>query len=122
MYSAELLYLDSGRVDHDYFAKGRSWGDMFKRYVVPETSNLTLKSIVYAEIAFFFLMFLGFLVVLLRVQREKCSRADVCSWLRMLPFMALFIIIALSGGYARMRLPIEPLLLICSLYGWGWHD
>jgi hypothetical protein len=52
----------------------------------------------------------------------KYSPIDTCSILRMLPFMALFMIIALSGGYARMRLPIEPFLLICSLYGWYVHD
>ncbi|MFA5307065.1 MAG: hypothetical protein WC365_06470 [Candidatus Babeliales bacterium] len=122
LYSAELLYLASGRVDHDYFAKGRSWFDMFKRYLVPETSNPSLMLIVYAEIVLLFLLLFGFFRGLLNVLSAKCSRADVCSWIRMMPFIALFVIIALSGGYARMRLPVEPFLLMCSLLGWGTYE
>jgi hypothetical protein len=37
-----------------------------------------------------------------------------------IPIMILFIVLALAGGYARMRLPIEPLLIIFSLSGWGY--
>jgi hypothetical protein len=122
LYSAELLYLEAERADHDYFAKGRSWADMFKRYLIPATSNYVLKAIVYSEILFFLLILFGFFAGLLRLLMKRCSRVDVCSWARMVPFMALFVIIALAGGYARMRLPIEPLLLMCSLYGWGVYD
>lgn len=122
LYSAELLYLEAERADHDYFAKGRSWADMFKRYLIPATSNYVLKAIVYSEILFFLLILFGFFAGLLRLLMKRCSRVDVCSWARMVPFMALFVIIALAGGYARMRLPIEPLLLMCSLYGWGAYD
>jgi hypothetical protein len=122
LYSAELLYLESGRVACDYFAKNRSWWDMFKRYLVPETHNIFLRSIVYGEIVLFFMMLFGFLIGLVVMLWRKCSCAEMCSWVRMLPFMVLFIIIALSGGYARMRLPLEPFLLIGSLYGWLAHD
>ncbi|MFA5306970.1 MAG: hypothetical protein WC365_05995, partial [Candidatus Babeliales bacterium] len=69
-----------------------------------------------------FLLLFGFFRGLLNVLSAKCSRADVCSWIRMMPFIALFVIIALSGGYARMRLPIEPFLLMCSLLGWGVYE
>jgi hypothetical protein len=45
--------------------------------------------------------------------------SDLCSWARIIPYTKLFIIIALAGGYARIRLPIEPLLIILAIYGWG---
>ncbi|MFA6263058.1 MAG: hypothetical protein WCW33_04710 [Candidatus Babeliales bacterium] len=122
LYSSELVFLESGRVEYDYFAKNRTWWDMFKRYLMSNTTNMCLRAIVYGEIIIFFLILLGFMIGFLSMLCGRYSRAATCSCLRMLPFMTLFIIVALSGGYARMRLPIEPLLLICSLYGWLIHD
>jgi len=119
LYSAELLYVDSGRQTIDYFAKGRGLWSCFMRYIWPQTTNWFLKAVVWLEIALFFFVLLGLLLGFMFV---LCSSVvpwhDACSWWRCVPFMALFIVIALAGGYARMRLPIEPFLLILSLYFW----
>lgn len=118
LYSAELLYLSSGRKEVDYFAKDRTYWSMIKRYLVPATDNVLLKIIIWAEIIFFLLMLLGFFYGLAYVLfRDTTTQHSV--WFRVLPVMALFIVIALAGGYARMRLPIEPFLIILSLYGWS---
>lgn len=108
LYSAELLFLASGRKLVDYFSKEHGLYGMFKRYLSPETDSWWLRMLVYVEITFFALMLVGFLGFVL---------GGVKRWyvlMSVLPFIAIFIVIALSGGYARMRLPIEPLLMILS--------
>lgn len=118
LYSAELLYLESNRQDYDYFEKGRSWWSMFERYLFPKTEKLWLKIIVWSEILLYCFVLLGFLLF--------CMQALVsCNWQLIyklclaVPYMGLFVVIALAGGYARMRLPVEPLLLIFSGAFWA---
>ena len=123
LYSAEIVYLEAGRKSIDYFATNRTWWSLFERYLFPQTDNMWVKALIYTEIGMFLLFLLGFLFGLVRLVgslfRPLYSSADQCSWLRALPFMGLLVFVALAGGYARMRLPIEPLLMILSLYGWG---
>jgi 4-amino-4-deoxy-L-arabinose transferase-like glycosyltransferase len=123
LYSAEVVYLESGRKSIDYFSADRTWWSLFERYLFPQTDSTLVRALVYTEIGMFLLLLLGFLFGLLRFLCYRVPKlyaaADLCSWLRAIPFMGLFIVIALAGGYARMRLPIEPLLVILSLYGWG---
>jgi 4-amino-4-deoxy-L-arabinose transferase-like glycosyltransferase len=115
LYSAELLYLESGREQVDYFKKDRSIWSMFARYIFPEQAPTWLKLIILLEIVLFFILLLGFALGLCCAFRSP----DLwCTWLKVLPFMALFIVIALAGGYARMRLPIEPFLIIFSGSFW----
>ncbi len=120
LHSAELLYLDAGHKTIDYFKKERSGWNMFERYLFPQTESSLLRVIVWSEIFLFILMLIGFLGYMIRAllcalrgKRESLVNLGKC-----LPFIALFIVIALSGGYARMRLPIEPLAIILSMAGW----
>jgi hypothetical protein len=121
LYSAELLYLDSGRKEINYFEKGRSIGSLFKRYLIPQTDNNFLKIIIYAEIILFLFILIG-LIFSLRTMMWQWFFMH--NWLagdflcKCLPFMCLFIVIALAGGYARMRLPIEPLMIIFAWRFW----
>jgi len=180
LYSAELLYLENGRQDVDYFAKGRGWWSLFERYLFPQTHNLVLIALVYAEIIMYLFILIGCVGALFygaRILRDETfgfssgraphrealaiktgargeelrsmdsrrliepphhernstaltlslskgsnhtsvQQTDTRSLLLMLPFIALFIIIALAGGYARMRLPAEPFLIMLGLYFW----
>lgn len=125
LFSAELLYLDSGRKKIDYFKKERTLWSMFKRYLFPETKNRWLKIIIWIEILLFFFMLLGFLLfawsAIFKFFRFKCTTppCTLCILFKALPFMALFIVVSLAGGYARMRLPIEPFLIIFAFKGWS---
>ena len=121
LYSAELLYLESGRKEVDYFAKRRGVWAMFSRYLIPQTDNMWLKFIMYGEIFLFLFMLLGFAgsfgtALWGLIIGTKAQLADALA--KVLPFMTLFIVISLSGGYARMRLPCEPLLIITSWWFW----
>lgn len=117
LYSAELLYLESERQPVDYFAKGRGIWSMVIKYLVPQTDQLWLKLIIYGEIALYLFILIGFLGCLLTSYlSQNIILYDALG--KTLPFMILFIVIALSGGYARMRLPLEPWLIIISLWFW----
>ncbi|MCB9493210.1 MAG: hypothetical protein H6679_02965 [Epsilonproteobacteria bacterium] len=126
LYSAELLYLDSGRAEVDYFAKDRSYWSMFSRYLFPQTSTPWLKVIVFGEIISFFLILLGYLLgaitMIIHLLKKRFTFdffQDFDSWIKACSFIALFIVISLAGGYARMRLPAEPLIIILSFWSWG---
>jgi len=119
LYSAELLYLESGRRGIEYFDKDRTWYSMFERYFFPHTDKVWLIGLIYAEMFMFALILFGLCVGLWWLMRGWMVRKDRVVWRSVIAFMAIFIVMALSGGYARMRLPIEPFLIILSLYGWS---
>jgi hypothetical protein len=125
LYSAELVFLESGRKSIDYFNKDRTIASLFKRYLIPETDNWFLIVIIYFEIITFLFILLGFLgsfVQLLRYHFKNgfdfTSRLGWCVWIKVLAFTSFFIVIALAGGYCRMRLGAEPLLIIFSWNFW----
>ena len=113
LYSSEILFLESGRKNIDYFKKGRGIWAMFKRYLFPQAGALTV--LVWYEILTYLFVLIGFFLGFIKALLNKDKW---CVWLRCLGFIGLFLIISLSGGYARMRLPIEPLLIILSFHYW----
>lgn len=113
LYSAELLYLDSNRQQIDYFATNRPMSNWFMRYLKPATESLLLKGIIWAEIIFHFFLLLGSAVFCKNAFFGKSHRMKKLLWI-IIPFITLFIFISLAGGYARMRLPIEFLLIIMA--------
>jgi len=115
LYSAELLYLDAGRKSIDYFARKRTIWSMFARYLWPSTKNVYLRFVVLWEKLTYLFILLGFAFGFVKV---LFRRKYLCPWLKVLPFMFLFIIIGLAGGYSRMRLPVEPFLIILSFSSW----
>ncbi|MFA6990529.1 MAG: hypothetical protein WC192_00555 [Candidatus Babeliales bacterium] len=125
LYSAELLYIESGRKEIDYFNAKRTIKSMVYKYLVPQTEKSWLRWLIRLEILVFFLMilglFLGFLRTVFRCIKNwdsEINRINLCSWLRSLAFATFFIVIGLAGGYARMRLPAEVFLIILSMSFW----
>ncbi len=122
LHSAELLYLESGRQGIDYFATNRPVSNWFKRYLEPQTDKFWLKCLIWAEIVFNALMLFGLAWFCYRALLGGVRRIPKVLWL-VLPFILLFIVIALSGGYARMRLPMEFLIIIlaCASVPWLYY-
>ena len=127
LYSAELLYLHNGRKQIDYFNKNRTFWDMFRRYLFPETTSFLIRFIILFEIVTFFFILLGLLFGACQVlfnffhcvilDTDRGSQSFIV-WLKILPLAMLFIVLSLAGGYARMRLPAEPFFIILSLSYW----
>lgn len=114
LYSSELVFIESGRKAPEYFSKKHTIWTMFKRHLFPKTKNMFLKFLIYFEIVTFFLILLGFLLSLI----YSFLNGIFCSWFKVLPFICLFLIVSLAGGYSRMRLPIEPFFIIFSFSFW----
>lgn len=123
LYSAEFLYLESGRKQIQYFEPGRSVKEWFIRYLKPNTEKVWLKILIWIEILFHFLLLLGSLLFTVKAFIGTSART-VKVFLVGSPFILLFLVIALSGGYARMRLPIEFLMIIfaCAAIKFGCFD
>jgi hypothetical protein len=66
--------------------------------------------------------FLGFMRIIFRcitTWKKDINKIELCAWFRCLTFATFFIVIGLAGGYARMRLPAEPFLIILSMSFWA---
>jgi 4-amino-4-deoxy-L-arabinose transferase-like glycosyltransferase len=115
LYSAELIYIESGKKEIQYFARKHTIWPMFKRYLFPQTNNLLLLLVVYIEIILFLFILLGILFSLWKIWQNTQL---FCVFLKTFSFVFLFLFISLAGGYARMRLPAEPFFIILSLRFW----
>jgi hypothetical protein len=127
LFSSEILYLETDRAEFDYFDKDRTVSSMFSRYIFPKTDKPWLSWLIRLEIFIFLLLWIGLFLGFLRIftaciknWSSSINRAVLCSWARSLVFIKFFIIIGLAGGYARMRLPAEPFLIILSLSFWTY--
>jgi len=119
LYSSEILYLENNRNNIDYFSNKRTVFSLVKRYLVPETKNIDLKLLIYFEIILNLFIWLGVLgacvipsLTVVAFGEDWCK--DPGSLFSPFAFILLFLVIGLAGGYARMRLPAEPLLIILA--------
>ena len=108
LYSAELLFVDSGGKLPPYDNK-RTYADMIKRFLFPAVHNRAIPFVIYYELMYIIFLFAGFVLFLVQSTR-------VWPLMLMLTFIALFIGMSCVCGFARLRLPIEPLLIIGAAY------
>jgi hypothetical protein len=110
LYSSDLLLIYEGG---DNFLKS------VPEYLFSKRRTPLICSIIFFEIIFLLLMLIGFFG---QLYRSFITR-DYCLILKLLPFIALFIALtAACGGVARLRLPIDPLLIIIATYFWSNYD
>jgi|GEM_PF-1249006 len=125
LYSSEIMYLENNRQEYDYFNKNRSYWSMFERYLFPKTQNLFLKFLIWFEILIYLILLMGLIFSIVSIclcffkfSTNIIAAENMCVLLKTIPWIAFFILLALSGGYARMRLPIEPIIIILSINFW----
>ncbi len=114
LYSSELLVMDAHGALPGY-DQTRTWWEMLKRFLVPQVNNKKIIMVIYVEIILFLFLLLGFLGFFIRLIFYKKSHPE--GWLGIL-FMALFVGLSLSCGFARLRFPGEPFLLIFASIFW----
>lgn len=113
LYASQLLIADTNAWP-DY-GNDVGWWARIKRFLMPEVNHQWLVALVYYEIVLFVLLILGLLVFLWRLRR------DVFVWRAAalaIPFALLLWLLTVAYGCARLRLPLEPILIIFSVYGW----
>ncbi len=114
LYSSEILFLDSGGKLPDYSGI-RGIKSNIKRYLFPEVNNKFLIPIIYLEILFFLFLLIGFVGFIFN---SFYIKQNFYVLLKVFPFICLFVFITLSCGFARLRLPIEPFLILLSIEFW----
>jgi len=110
LYSSLLLYVPAGTV----YEKDASLWFKIKLYLSPKTHEPWIIWLVYWEVIYFLFMCVGLLIFCIRLFWDQTYRILA---LKTFPIIGLFIFITLGYGCARLRFPIEPLLIIISLVG-----
>jgi hypothetical protein len=89
-----------------------SWWDKFAFYLFPDLEHTWLKYIVYAEIVWMLIIFLGFAgsIVCAFFNEELFG---LC--VKTLPIITFFVFLTLGIGLARLRFPVEPFLIINAI-------
>ena len=114
LYSSELLVIDSQWQLPSYEGK-RTFKDMILKYLNPDVTNKNILYVIYLELLFLFFWFFGFGLFKLYALFNK---EKFFLLLKLAPFMALLVGITLACGFARLRLPFEPFLIIVSSKFW----
>jgi hypothetical protein len=109
--STLLLYVPRGTV----YGKDASLWFKIKLYLTPRVLEPWLIPIIYGELLLSLFIVLGMLFMLVRALWDVYARRIT---LLIMPFVTLFVGITLAYGCARLRLPVEPLLLLGAVYGW----
>ncbi len=117
LYSSGLLVIDSGGQLPAYSSK-RTLREMVMRFLKPEINNKKIYAVIYFEMLLFFLLLCGFCGYLFCCFRGLVFGKPV---LIALSYSGLFVGLSLACGYARLRFPIEPFLIIFGSYFWFHH-
>lgn len=114
LHSTHLLFIEQGWVTYD---ESTSFWDKAKRYLLPTGCRWFVVPFIYLDIAttlFFLLSFILFLLRCLYIQSYRQLGYQF------LPFMGLFVFLTIAYGCARLRMPIEPLLIIIAVFVWKY--
>jgi len=110
------LYKNKGMYFLRYRRSKSAWKDLWERFLFPVVFNNNLiQAIVWIEkllIYFILIGFFGFLFL---------SFFDIhllAVTLKIIPIICFFIIITFAFGFERLRIPIEPLLMLGAGYFW----
>jgi hypothetical protein len=110
LYSAELLYMDAGHRWDTYLKR-----NVFVRYLASKLNNKFIRYFIYFEILCLLFIMAGFLLSLFF---NILKFNYLCVFLKVLPFIGLFIFLTLADGVARLRMPIEPFFFIFAFDFW----
>ena len=108
-----LLYLDSGNLP-SYNSSTTIW-DKIKRFLWPQEKFKFLNLVTYFEMFFLFLILFGSFGSLFLSLFDKNL---LCQVFKVLPIVCLLIAMTFGSGVARLRMPIEPFLIIFSFFFW----
>jgi len=88
-----------------------------------------MRFIIYLEIIFEILKWIGLLLgafffmlfpLIKRFNVSDTIKQNGLLWLKISPMIGAFIIMTGGFGYARLRLPVEALMIMLSLTFWYW--
>ena len=115
LYSAIIL-LGDDMPWPDYGAH-TPWQNKVKRFLLPVVKRPLLVPVIYADMIMLLLLLVGFFLFIVGVFRKKYGW-DVLA--KILPFIALFIVVTSAYGGARLRMPADLLFIMGAAYGLLW--
>ncbi|MFA5074618.1 MAG: hypothetical protein WC436_00780 [Candidatus Babeliales bacterium] len=113
--SATLLFIDSKKLPN--YNSGTSIFDKIKRFLIPNLSNKIFLIFIYLEIIIYFFILFGFILFLFNYL-ISFNLIKYAFLFKTVSFIILFLFLTLAYGVARLRLPVEPLIIILSFYYW----
>ena len=127
LYSYQLVDMAKGSWHYDQIEEFLTvkWSECLHEKKVPSFMRL----IIYLEILFEFLKWIGILLgififllfpLIKRFNVSEQIKQTGLLWLKIAPMIGAFIIMTGGFGYARLRLPVEALMIILSLTTWHW--
>lgn len=114
LYSAQLIFADTQ--EWTDYSTSSTWSKL-KKYLYPNVNTWYLIPLTWFEIIASFLLLIGFVGFCLRALFNKQLFFQV---LPIFLFIGLLIGLTCAYGCARLRLPLEPLLVIISMHWWVW--
>jgi hypothetical protein len=108
LFSYEIFNIIKEQCHWNYDQRDSFFQRMIKRYFFPPVKSSVLNIIVLLEIVFHIFLLFGFCLGLFKFPQ----------FLTVLPFVLLMLFVTFPCGFARVRLPIEPFLLVISCCYW----
>ena len=127
LYSFQLIDMAKGTCHYDDVEEflTEKWADCVYKQKAPILTRI----IVYLEIIFEILKWIGLLLgaflfllfpLIKRFKVPEPIKQNGLLWLKVAPMIAAFLIMTGGFGYARLRLPVECLMIILSLTFWQY--
>jgi len=125
LYSSQLVSFANNSFRYDPLEEflGQKWAACVYKQNMP----LSVRLLVFLEILFELLKWVGLLcgawLFLLRTLFKRFRVSDQLKkigalWLKVAPMIGAFLVMTGGFGYARLRLPVEPLMILLSLTFW----
>ncbi len=127
LYSSQLVAFVQGCFFYDPLIEYLS--EKIQECLYKTPMPLLMRFVVYLELIYALLLwtglFAGFWIYMLMpcIRRFKVKsglKEQFGLWISIIPMIAAVVFMTGGFGYARLRLPIEPLMIILSLTFWYW--
>jgi len=127
LYSSQLVEFAKGSYYYDPLEEFLT--EKFTECLYKQKMHPFMRLIVYLELLFAILLWIGLLAgasvfmlypLIKQFKVSDCIKKVGLLWLKISPMIGAFVIMTGGFGYARLRLPAEPLMTILSLTFWFW--
>ncbi|MFA6263061.1 MAG: hypothetical protein WCW33_04695 [Candidatus Babeliales bacterium] len=115
LYAAQPLMTDAYRWPSYTYAT-TTWTKI-KRFLFPAVRHCCLIFFIYYELFLWLMMIIGLCGACLSAFYDKTLS---CALAKAAPYVVLLVGVTLAYGCARLRLPVEPFIIIFSGAGWLW--
>jgi hypothetical protein len=114
-YSVYLFSIDDPPGYSRYINSG--FKEKLGTFIHPSPDVKKLRWFIYFELIWLVFSMLGLLLFLVGLLSSPFLRRSV---IKVMPFVAILVGMTLACGFARMRLPVEPILIIFVVFGWAY--